>query len=84
MKRRPLVPIVGDIWEEKRSPSRTVEILTVEWCTYAWGQRKHEVTYRTVTPVPKRKPGHSGIVTEVAKFQQRFRKHYDLDPEETP
>lgn len=73
-----LVPIAGDIWEEKARPERTVEILKVEWRTYRWGQRKHEVTYKTRT-TPAKRPQSMPTVTEVATFQKRFRKHYDLE-----
>jgi len=70
-----LVPIVGDIWEEKARPERTVTILKVEWSVYKWGQHVHEVTYHTLT-TPAKKPQNYDTVTDMATFQKRFRKHY--------
>lgn len=75
-RKPPQVPIVGDIWESKRDSARTVVVERVEWRTYRWGQRVHEVTYRTRTTSATRAQRHS-TVTEVKKFQQQFRKHYE-------
>jgi len=74
-KKVPLVPVVGDIWEEKYRPARTVTILEVGWRVYKWGQRVREVTYHTLT-TPAKKPQDYDTVTDMATFQKRFKKHY--------
>lgn len=74
MKKVPQVPIVGDVWEQKDCPERTIEILKVQWRTYGW-KRFHEVTYRTLT-TPAKRPLNMNIVADMEPFQKRFRKHY--------
>lgn len=76
MRPVPQVPIVGDVWEQKGCPERTIEILKVEWHSYRW-EKVHEVTYRTLATPAKRAASYA-IVAEMTRFQKRFRKHYEL------
>lgn len=71
----PVMPVVGDVWASKRREGYTVEVLKVEWRTYRWGQRVHEVTYRTKTTPAKRAADYD-MVTTVEKFLKQFRKTY--------
>lgn len=74
-KKKAPVPIVGDIWEEKSRPARTVLIEKSSWVTYAWHQRVYQVQYHTLT-TPAKKASTYSTIADLDVFQKRFRKNF--------
>jgi len=66
-------PVAGDIWEQRGSQGRAVKILGVEWRTYRFGERVHEVTYRTEPETARTQT----VVADCASFGKRFRRRID-------